>query len=512
MHIGFLNPQGNFDSGNSHIAEHADFGGQLVYVRQVAIAMAREGHKVDIITRQIIDPNWPEFGETFDSYPDIDNVRIIRLPAGPKEFLPKESLWPHLVKDWVPNILKFYQQEGGLPDAMTAHYGDGGLTAVLIKEKTGIPFTFTAHSLGAQKIDKLEVTPENLSQIDEQFNFRYRILAERLSMNRSAVNITSTRQERFEQYSHCVYQNAVDVDNDNRFAVIPPGADFSIFGKDARSENENTICEFIQERLTRDIAESRRELPAILASSRLELKKNLLGLVQAFAMSETLQERANLLLLTGGLDDPLREKASDDMTKTEVLAPIRKVVEENNLWGKIGAFGLPSPSQESLAAAYRYMAKRRSVFALTALYEPFGLAPLEAAAAGLPVVATQNGGPSESLQQGDREYGVLVDPEDPADIARGLERLLCDPQEWERFAVEGRRRVLRNYTWDTTAQNYLTLIEQIVSSPEAQSQVEFLPIHPYFLNPQPRNDVSLEDLSNLYFECHQRVLSTVTAT
>jgi sucrose-phosphate synthase len=94
MHIGFLNPQGNFDSANSHIAEHPDFGGQLIYVKEVAIAMAQQGHQVDILTRQIIDPDWPEFAELFDAYPGVDNVRIIRLPAGPKEFLPKELLWP----------------------------------------------------------------------------------------------------------------------------------------------------------------------------------------------------------------------------------------------------------------------------------------------------------------------------------------------------------------------------------------------------------------------------------
>ncbi len=503
MHIGFLNPQGNFDSDNSHITKHPDFGGQLIYVKQVAIAIAQKGHKVDILTRQIIDPEWSEFAEGFDTYPGVDNVRIIRLPAGPKEFLPKELLWSHLITDWVPNILKFYQQQGSLPDAMTAHYGDGGLCGVLIKEETGIPFTFTAHSLGAQKMDKLEVTPENLAEIDEQFQFRYRILAERLSMNRSAINITSTRQERFEQYSHRVYRDAVDVDNDNRFAVIPPGADFSIFGTKARSENEEAIYQLIQERFTRDIAQPRRNLPAIVASSRLEPKKNVLGLVQAFAISQTLQERANLVLLTGGLDDPLRESANDDVTE-EVLAPIREVVEENDLWGKISAFGLLDQSQESLAASYRFMVKRRSVFALTALYEPFGLAPLEAAAAGLPVVATQNGGPSESLGEGDQEYGVLVDPEDPADIARGLERLLCDAHEWEHFAQAGQQRVLKTYTWETTAQNYLTLIEQIVSSPQARPRAELLPIHPYFRNLQPQTDVSLEELSNLYFESNQK--------
>ena len=508
MHIGFLNPQGNFDPANSHITEHPDFGGQLIYVKEVAIAMAQKGHKVDILTRQIIDPDWPEFADLFDAYPGVENVRIIRLPAGPKEFLPKELLWPHLVTDWVPNILKFYQEQGGLPDAMTSHYADGGLCGVLIEDKTGVPFTFTAHSLGAQKMDKFEVTPENLAEIDEQFHFRYRIVAERLSMNRSAVNITSTQQERFEQYSHHAYRDAVDVDNNKCFAVIPPGVDSSIFGAEARYQNEEATYQLIQERLARDIAESRWDLPAIVASSRLAPKKNLLGLVQAFAISKTLQERANLVLLTGGLDDPLREEANNDLAEQAVLCPIREVVGEKDLWGKISAFGLSDQSQESLAATYRFMRQRRSVFALTALYEPFGLAPLEAAAAGLPVVATQNGGPSESLREGDTEYAVLVDPEDPADIARGLERLLCDEKQWEYFAQAGQQRVVSTYTWECTAKNYLTLIEQIVASPEARRPAELLPIHPYFLNPQPNTDISLEELSRLYFGSNQMALTT----
>ena len=146
------------------------------------------------------------------------------------------------------------------------------------------------------------------------------------------------------------------------------------------------------------------------------------------------------------------------------------------------------------------MRQRRSVFALTALYEPFGLAPLEAAAAGLPVVATLNGGPSESLREGDKEYGVLVDPEDPADIARGLERLLCDAHEWEYFAQAGQQRVLKKYTWETTAENYLSAIAQMLSSPEGRRPPELLPIHPYFRNPQPNTDISLEELSHIYFD------------
>ena len=45
MHIVFLNPQGNFDSADSYLTEHPDFGGQLVYVKELAQAMAQQGHK-----------------------------------------------------------------------------------------------------------------------------------------------------------------------------------------------------------------------------------------------------------------------------------------------------------------------------------------------------------------------------------------------------------------------------------------------------------------------------------
>jgi sucrose-phosphate synthase len=395
VHVAFINPQGNFDPKDSYWTAHPDFGGQLVYVKELALAMGNLGHKVDIVTRRIVDPDWPEFESATDSYPDAPNVRILRIPCGPDRFLPKEELWPYLGTEFVPNLLAHYEEEGSLPDAVTAHYGDGGLCAALIEEQTGISFSFTAHSLGAQKMDKMGVSRRRIEEVDDKYRFSRRIVAERLSMNRSAVIVTSTSQERFNQYTHNAYRGAVDPTDDDRFAAIPPGVALQIFDKSAAYEEEERVHEHVRECLERDLDESRLDLPCVIASSRLDPKKNHLSLVEAFASSPTLRESANLVVVTGSLENPLEGYKEADEGEREVLDSLMRVIEREELRGEVSMFALRS--QRELAATYRYLAGMRSVFALTANYEPFGLAPLEAIAAGLPAVVTKYGGPSESL-------------------------------------------------------------------------------------------------------------------
>ena len=495
MRIAFLNPQGNFDPTDSYWTEHPDFGGQLVYVKQVALAMGELGHQVDILTRQIIDPTWPEFNGRFDTYADSPNVRIIRLPAGPDKFLRKELLWPHLITDWVPNVIDFYKKEGQVPDFFSAHYGDGGLCGVLLKEMTGIPFSFTAHSLGAQKMDKLKVNSENLQDMEDYFFFRRRLLAERLSMNHSIVNITSTEQERHIQYSHNAYRGAVDWTDNSHFSVIPPGVNLDIFDRDSRMEGENEIYEHIEEKISRDIATDRLDFPCIVASSRLDPKKNHLGLVQAFASSTELRGKANLVILTGNLEDPLNGFDSIGETEKDVLDSLIKVIDESELRGQVSMFSIQG--QDQLGAAYRYFASKGSVFALTALYEPFGLAPLEAMASGMPAVVTKFGGPSESMLNGDQKYGLLVDPTDQDEISTAFYQLTSNAKLWKEMAEAGYQRVLNRYIWKRTAEGYLKILEH---AKENNTGGKHLPIHPYFKDPVLKNDISLAELRATYLE------------
>jgi sucrose-phosphate synthase len=438
MRIACLNPQGNFDPGDFGWTQHPDFGGQLVYVKELSLALGRLGHGVDVITRRIEDPAWPTFSASRDGYPGHENVRILRFPCGPPGFLPKEELWPHL-KEWIGNILAFYDQERSFPDVLTGHYADGGLAAVLLQEQRGTPLTFTGHSLGAQKMDKIILGEEDFSKAVQTFHFDRRIAAERISMARAARIITSTEQERAEQYAHRLYRGAVDPAAPGKFAVIPPGVNLEIFGLGRRSEAEEQIAERVEKMLERDIPAERRDLATVVCSSRLDAKKNHRGLIGAWVRSEELRRTANLLIVTRGVGQ----------------------IREGGLQGCVSAFDLNS--QEELAACYRYLGRsRRGIFTLTSVYEPFGLAPLEAMAAGLPAVVTGNGGPRESLQDQDGAYGILVDPEDPGDITRGLLELAADETRRQEMRTRGRRRVMDRYTWERTAQGYLEQFLQIL--------------------------------------------------
>jgi sucrose-phosphate synthase len=492
MFIAFLNPQGNFDPQDRYWTEHPDFGGQLVYVKEVALALGRLGHRVDILTRRVDDPDWPGFEARFDAYPGHPRVRIVRLACGGDAFLPKEALWPHLGPEWVPHIVALYEREGTWPDAATAHYADGGLSAALLKRERGLPFTFTGHSLGAQKMDKLDASRENLAALDRRFHFARRIVAERVAMDHADRVITSTAQERVEQYAHPAYRGAIDPRDEARFAVVPPGVNRRVFSPEPGAADPAVEAR-IEAALRRDVAEGRRDLPIVVAASRLDAKKNHVGLVRAFATSEALRAAANLSIVVRGLEDPLHRY--DDLSEDEgaIMAEIVDLMEAHALEGMVTAF--PLNSQPELAAAYRILARRHGVFALTALYEPFGLAPLEAMSCGLPVVVTENGGPAESMREAGREFGVLVDPTDPVDVARGLMRLLGSPETWARFHEAGIERVVSRYTWERTAEGYVRVLESVLSAPHAGE----LPIPAYFTAPQPQHDISRARLAALYF-------------
>lgn len=447
MKIAFLNPQGNFDRTDAYLTEHPDFGGQLVYVKEVALALADLGVDVDIITRRIEDPAWPGFEAEIDHY-DIhaDRVRIVRLECGGPGFLPKEELWPHL-GEMVDRMVAFYGDR--LPDAVATHYADGGWMGVLLREATGLPFTFTGHSLGAQKLERLGATKANFDDIDRRFHFSQRIAAERAAMQQAGKIIASTREERFEQYGHPLYLGAAQPEDDEAYEVIAPGINERIFHADPEDDDPAFVG-----RLTDRFGHDDR--PVLLASSRLDGKKNVGGFVDAWLSDPALQEKARLVLFVRGVDDPFVEA---DKLRAEERAVLQPILDRIEAAGRRDSVGFVNAgSQQQLATAYRYFAGLGSVFVLPSLYEPFGLAPIEAAACGLAVVATRHGGPSEVFSGG---TGVLIEPGDLGNFAHGLHRAIENQQQLARAA---QAMVQERYTWRRTAEGYLAVAQALAAA------------------------------------------------
>jgi glycosyltransferase involved in cell wall biosynthesis len=77
--------------------------------------------------------------------------------------------------------------------------------------------------------------------------------------------------------------------------------------------------------------------------------------------------------------------------------------------------------------------------------EAFGCTPVEAMAAGVPVVVSRCGGLVETVQ--DQETGFVVEPDDPGALAKAMLRLVEDDGLREKMGRAARRRALQ-FTWD----------------------------------------------------------------
>jgi sucrose-phosphate synthase len=107
---------------------------------------------------------------------------------------------------------------------------------------------------------------------------------------------------------------------------------------------------------------------------------------------------------------------------------------------------------------FRFAARTRGVFVNPALTEPFGLTLLEAAASGLPIVATHDGGPRDIVAN--CRNGLLIDPHDPAAIERAILRGLTEPEQWQEWSDSGLAGAKKHYSWAAHVDRYLEEIAE----------------------------------------------------
>jgi len=93
--------------------------------------------------------------------------------------------------------------------------------------------------------------------------------------------------------------------------------------------------------------------------------------------------------------------------------------------------------------------------------EGFGVALLEAAASGVPVIATRTGGMPEAIADG--ETGLLVAPGDHGAAAAALARLLDDPALARSLGERGRARVIARFSHDRATERVQVLWDELLS-------------------------------------------------
>jgi glycosyltransferase involved in cell wall biosynthesis len=105
--------------------------------------------------------------------------------------------------------------------------------------------------------------------------------------------------------------------------------------------------------------------------------------------------------------------------------------------------------------------QRATLVAVPSRYEGFGLPAVEAMACGTPVVACRAGALPEVVNVGGG--GILVERDDPTDLARGIRTLLGKPSHRAELGGRGRERIAAAYAWPRVAEATAAVYEEVIA-------------------------------------------------
>jgi mannosylfructose-phosphate synthase len=392
-----------------------DTGGQVVYVLELAKSLAATGRLVDIYTRWF-DRSKPQI----EAVADCPNVKIVRIAAGPWEFIPKEEIY-EVLPELAANMVKLIQERGFSYDVFHGHYVDGGIVAIDVARELAKPVFFTAHSLGAWKRSQLKGDP---TEMEQKFRFEHRI-AQELSIFK-AVNAQSVTSPL--QHEKLLELYGFTADN---VQVISPGVDVHRFRPLRLADSQRAAG--LHEHY-------------IFCLSRLDTNKGHDFLLNAF--EEVRRKVPDIhLVIGGGSPKPLARERG-------VLAMIRRIIDSKQMNDRVQVIGYVP--DDDLVSLYQHA----ELFVLSSLFEPFGMTALEAMACETPVVASRFGG-IRNVISSDVD-GLLIDPRDTSQFADGVIALLADPERARRLGQAGYQKVLEQYSWEAIANKTLAFYEQFI--------------------------------------------------
>lgn len=380
-------------------------GGMNVYVRNLSQELGRMGYGVDVFTRSQ-NPAIPHLMEDALGA----NTRLVHLPAGPEAPYHRHLVWRYL-PEFLANLRRFAAEDGASYDLIHSHHWLSGWAGLALKAEWGIPLVHMFHTLGRLK--------ESIAQREEKEEPPERIGAEEAIVAGADRIIAANALER---------DNLAELYGANpaKLAIIPCGVDTSLFYPRPLYE-----------------ARTRLELPCqhrvVLFVGRIEPLKGADTLLRAMALvsAEHPHWRGQLcLVVIGGESD------SDAAPRDVEMAYLKRLEAELGLEDLVTFAG--AKAQDLLP--YYYSAAHLVV--IPSHYESFGMVALEAMACGAPVIASDVGGLSYTVQDG--KTGFLVPHGDPRALAEKIALVLANRGLGRQLGANG-RALAQDYRWELIA-------------------------------------------------------------
>jgi D-inositol-3-phosphate glycosyltransferase len=359
-----------------------------VYVRELVSALSQAGVECTTYTRAS-RPGLPEVVQVEPGH------RVVHVPAGPYD-LAKEQL-PSVLEEFGDAVMSHLRSDAPA-DVIHANYWLSGQVAHRIKHEMDIPFVSTFHTLAKVKAEGGDIEPL----------WRERAEAEIISCA-DAIALSCTEEER--QFRRIYGEPR------GRIEIIAPGVEHAFFAPGDRGGARRAL-------------ELPMDAPIVLFVGRIQPLKGPDVAVRALA---ALGRPDALLLIVGG--------ASGADGDTEVMR-VRTLIHELGVADQV-RFVAPQP-HHILSTYYR----AADAVVVPSRSESFGLVALEAAACGVPVVASAVGGLLTLVDHGDN--GFLVADRDPDVFAHHLREIIDNPAQAAAMGARGARRA-RRYTWSLAA-------------------------------------------------------------
>jgi D-inositol-3-phosphate glycosyltransferase len=396
-----------------------DAGGMNVYIVEVAKRLAQAGVEVEIFTRATAS----------DLPPVVEmapGVLVRHVISGPFEGLAKEELPAQLCAFTTGVLRAEAAQAPGWYDLVHSHYWLSGQVGWLAKDRWGVPFVHTAHTLAKVKNLLLATgdTPEPKARVigEEQ------VVAE---ADRLVANTPTEARELVDLYGAEL----------GRVAVIEPGVDLDRFCPPLAGS----------EAAARLAARRRFGLPpdahVVAFVGRIQPLKAPDVLLRAAAELRAQDPETARRLVVAVCGGP-------SGTGLERPAALMELAADLGISDSVRF--LPPQAGEALVDLYR----AADLVAVPSYNESFGLVALEAQACGTPVVAAAVGGLVTAVRDG--VSGVLVDGHRPAEWAAAMGRLLRAPAERAQLA-QGAVAHARNFSWNRTACGVLALYREALA-------------------------------------------------